>query len=159
MLLFISHYLIRYESSRGHKLDITKPNQTGNNSEKNRQESGQRRTSSSVKLWVCASAEAQRVSHVPRWAAVPFFVIVDFLYYHCGTGGEYTVVHCVHASSQLLYYCTGCTEQLAGTVVELYTVVHWVQSFYCKLNILCRHTSCTNTPIDHNKLFSQLDVS
>ena len=29
-LLFISHQLIRYESSRGHKIDGTKPNQTGN---------------------------------------------------------------------------------------------------------------------------------
>ena len=30
LLLFISHYLIRYESSRGHKIDGTRPNQTGN---------------------------------------------------------------------------------------------------------------------------------
>ena len=30
MLSFISHQLIRYESSRGHKIDGTKPNQTGN---------------------------------------------------------------------------------------------------------------------------------
>ena len=30
LLLFISHLLIRYESSRGHKIDGTKPNQTGN---------------------------------------------------------------------------------------------------------------------------------
>ena len=31
-LLFISHCLIRYESSRGHKIDGTKLNQTGNTS-------------------------------------------------------------------------------------------------------------------------------
>ena len=30
LLLFLSHWLIRYESSRGHKIDGTKPNQTGN---------------------------------------------------------------------------------------------------------------------------------
>ena len=39
LLVFISHYLIRYESSRGHKIDGTKPNQTGNSfgEKKNRQ--------------------------------------------------------------------------------------------------------------------------
>ena len=30
LLLFISHQLIRYESSRGHKIDGTKLNETGN---------------------------------------------------------------------------------------------------------------------------------
>ena len=51
---FISHKLIRYESSRGHKIDGTKPNQTGNTfgnkqgkqAEENGQVSSQRRTSS-----------------------------------------------------------------------------------------------------------------
>ena len=54
MLLFISYQLIRYESSRGHKIDGTKPNQTGNTfgdkqgkqTEENVQESSQQRTSS-----------------------------------------------------------------------------------------------------------------
>ena len=39
LLVFISHSLIHYESSRGHKIDGTKPNQTGNTfgeEEKNR---------------------------------------------------------------------------------------------------------------------------
>ena len=52
MLLFISHYLICYESSRGHKIDGTKPNQTGDafglkqgkQTEENGQESSQQRT-------------------------------------------------------------------------------------------------------------------
>ena len=52
--MFISHQLIRYESGRGHKIDGTKPNQTGNTfedkqgkqTEENRQESSQQRTSS-----------------------------------------------------------------------------------------------------------------
>ena len=47
-LLFISHELIRYESSRGRKIDGTKPNQTGDTfgdkqgkqTEENGQESG-----------------------------------------------------------------------------------------------------------------------
>ena len=30
VVVVFSHYLIRYESSRGHKIDGTKPNQTGN---------------------------------------------------------------------------------------------------------------------------------
>ena len=59
LLLFIAHLLIRYESSRGHKIDGTKPNQTGNTlgektkkqkkgkqSEENGQESSQQKTSS-----------------------------------------------------------------------------------------------------------------
>ena len=54
-LLFISHQLIRYESSRGHKINGTKPNQTGNTfgqkkqenqTEENGQEGSQQRTSS-----------------------------------------------------------------------------------------------------------------
>ena len=52
--MFISHELIRYESSHGHKIDATKPNQTGNmfgdkqgkQREENGQESSQQRTSS-----------------------------------------------------------------------------------------------------------------
>ena len=51
---FISHELIRYESSRGHKIDGTKPNQTGNSlgdkqgkqTEERGQESRQQRKSS-----------------------------------------------------------------------------------------------------------------
>ena len=54
---FISHELIRYESSRGHKIDGTKPNQTGNTfggkqgkqTEESGQESSQQRTSSRYK--------------------------------------------------------------------------------------------------------------
>ena len=52
--MLISHELIRYKSSRGHKIDATKPNQTGNTfgdkqgkqREENGQESSQQRTSS-----------------------------------------------------------------------------------------------------------------
>ena len=52
--MFIPHQLIRYESGRGHKIDGTKPNQTGNTfgdkqgkqTEENGQESRQQRTSS-----------------------------------------------------------------------------------------------------------------
>ena len=55
--LFISHQLIRYESGRGHKIDGTKSNQTGNNFEKKRkekkrkagQESRQKRTDKKIK--------------------------------------------------------------------------------------------------------------
>ena len=51
--MLISHELIRHESSRGHKIDATKPNQTGNTfgykqgkqTEENGQESSQQRTS------------------------------------------------------------------------------------------------------------------
>ena len=54
LLLFISHKVIRYESSRGHKIDGTKPNQTentfrgkqGKQTEENEQESSQQITSS-----------------------------------------------------------------------------------------------------------------
>ena len=46
-LLFISHELIRYKSSRGHKIDGTKPNQTGTRSEKSR-ESRQKTTDNTV---------------------------------------------------------------------------------------------------------------
>ena len=55
--LFISHQLIRYESGRGHKIDGTKSNQTGNNFGKKRkekkrkagQESRQKRTDKKIK--------------------------------------------------------------------------------------------------------------
>ena len=54
LLLFISHQPIRYESSRGHKIDGTKtPNQTANfgdkqgkQTEENGQENSQQMTSS-----------------------------------------------------------------------------------------------------------------
>ena len=53
-IIFISDLLIRYESSRGYKIDGTKPNQTGNTfgdkqgkyTEENGQESSQQRASS-----------------------------------------------------------------------------------------------------------------
>ena len=47
--LFISHELIRYESSRGHKIDGNKPksNRQGNQTEVNRHESSHQRTPSS----------------------------------------------------------------------------------------------------------------
>ena len=48
----------------------------------------------------------------------------------------YTVVQVVHDSASAIEY----------------TVVHWVQ-LWCKLYNLCRHTSCTNTPIDHKTVF------
>ena len=54
IFFLISNKLIRYESSRGHKIDGTKPNQTGNTfgnkqgkqTEENGQVSSQQRTSS-----------------------------------------------------------------------------------------------------------------
>ena len=32
-------------------------------------------SSAGVRVWVCASSEAHRVSHIPRWAAVPLFLL------------------------------------------------------------------------------------
>ena len=84
----------------------TKPNQTGTTfgeikagkaDRRSRQESSQQRTSSPssgrdteetkniVKVWVCASPEAQRVSHVSMGSST--FVTVGYFEYHCYMGG------------------------------------------------------------------------
>ena len=47
-LLFISHQLIRYESSRGHKIDGTKPNQTGNTFGQKKRKGRQKKTDKKI---------------------------------------------------------------------------------------------------------------
>ena len=48
---------------------------------------------------VCTSPKAQRMPHVSRWAAVIHVLLMCLFKHHCGTGGEYSFVNCVHASS------------------------------------------------------------
>ena len=59
-----------------------------------------------------------------------------------------------HAISQQLVRPTNIMSRMNGKKTHTHTHTHWVQLSECKLNILCRFASCTNTPIDHKLFFT-----
>ena len=99
---------------------------------RNGQGSSQLRTSSpgrntqeaknKVKVWVCASPEAQRVSHVPRWAGVPlllFFFLIPLRHRWgkcCCTLRTHQLV-----GTMLLYRLYATTRRLSNSMLLYYT--------------------------------------
>ena len=92
---------------------------------------------------VCASSESQRVPHVSRWAAVHLLLLC--------------FINIIGAPLENIILCTAYTPaRRYCTVVQVVhdgsNVMEYRYTVVDRIQPLCRHTSCTNTPIDH-KLF------